>query len=254
MRTQFATFILVLVALISYSQALEPFGESTLQQRSSSEGGWFDLSVGVRMKRDENSLSMFQKRDQSHPTTPVMIKRSPETGKLVWPRNYSEALRMVQRDVPELLRNSLHRRMSLVRRAMRVKITWYTGHDLLNPACIPESANWAPTDESHVAAVTIDWPGKPQCGNFVKIQHATNKKKHVIVRVVDSCGGCPPGEPHIDLTKAAFEKLYDEDVGMVEGLKAKVIACPRRVEDNWSDQVIARYGPKEVIQGQESDN
>jgi hypothetical protein len=85
------------------------------------------------------------------------------------------------------------------------------------------------------------WPGKPPCGSFVRIHHGTKKSKSIVVRIVDTCAGCASGSAHLDLTKAAFEKLYDQDVGMVEGLKAKVIPCPSKVEQDWNDDVVSLY-------------
>lgn len=41
--------------------------------------------------------------------------------------------------------------------------------------------------------------------------------RSIIARVVDLCGGCIPEVPHADLSKAAFSKLYDLDVGRVRG-------------------------------------
>ncbi|KAH9452873.1 hypothetical protein MJO28_008210 [Puccinia striiformis f. sp. tritici] len=236
MRFHLTTLITALVVLISFTQAVEVDDE-----------GYMNLSIGVRMKRDESSAPTLEKRSGSSTSTPLLLRRSPETGKLVWPGSFSEALTMAKRDVPDMLKSSLHRRASTVRRAMHVVITWYTGHDLLNPSCFADSDNWAPTDDSMVAAVTIEWDGKPKCGAFVRIQHHSNKEKHITVRVVDTCAGCPPGQPHLDLTKAAFDKLYDEDVGVVEGLKAKVIPCPKKIANDWNDHVIGRYGPKEPI-------
>ncbi|CAK5262734.1 unnamed protein product [Mycena citricolor] len=49
-----------------------------------------------------------------------------------------------------------------------VTITWYTGHDLLNPSCWAKT-DWAPTDQSFVCAVTMEgWTDKPQCFKFIE--------------------------------------------------------------------------------------
>jgi hypothetical protein len=93
--------------------------------------------------------------------------------------------------------------------------------------------------QSDLAVHFSQWPGKPKCGAFVRIQHGSKKHKSIVVRIVDSCAGCATGSAHLDLTKAAFEKLYDEDVGMVEGLKAKVIPCPSKIEEDWNDDVVS---------------
>ncbi|OAV98350.1 hypothetical protein PTTG_00398 [Puccinia triticina 1-1 BBBD Race 1] len=248
MRFDFRTSVTVLVVLIPFSWALEksPASHHALESRSTDDEGWFDLSVSFRMKREESSSSPLQKRSEFPASTPVILKRSPETGKLVLPRSLSEALTMASQ-VPEIVKRSLQRRTALARRAMRVIITWYDGHDLLKPACFDESTKWAPTDDSMVAAVTIDWAGKPRCGSFVRIEHLSDPTKHIVVRIADECGGCPPKIAHIDLTVGAFKKLYDKDVGEVGGLKAKVVPCPREIEKDWSKEVIDTYGPKETI-------
>lgn len=44
-----------------------------------------------------------------------------------------------------------------------------------------------------------------------------SQQRTVVARVVDLCGGCIPEVPHADLSKAAFTKLYDLDVGRVHG-------------------------------------
>ncbi|KAA1078653.1 hypothetical protein PGTUg99_007048 [Puccinia graminis f. sp. tritici] len=251
MRVGFPAAFAALATIIWCTCAHEssPVIHSNLESRNTDDEGWFDLSVSVRMKRDESSSSSpIEKRSETSTTsTPFILRRSPESGKLLWPRNFSEALKMAARNVPEGIKRSLHRRTALARRAMRVVITWYTGQDLLHPACFVDSDNWAPTDDSMVAAVTIVWPGQPPCGSFVRIQHHSDPSKHVLVRIVDKCGGCPPGQPHIDLTIGAFEKLYAQDVGLVEGLKAKVVSCPSHINANWSQEVIDIYGPKETI-------
>ncbi|WAR57440.1 hypothetical protein PtB15_8B487 [Puccinia triticina] len=247
MRLQFITLLTVLVTLISCSRALENSASHSDLDTRDIDDGYINLSVGVRMKRDESSASSIDKRSGSLPSTPLLLRRNPETGKMVWPGSFSEALTMAKRDIPEMIKSSLQRRTARARRAMKVVITWYTGHDLLFPSCFPDDANWAPTDDSMVAAVTIEWPGKPKCGSFVRIHHHSKKSKSIVVRIVDTCAGCPPGQPHLDLTKAAFEKLYDEDVGMVAGLKAKVIPCPSKYENDWNDDVIGRFGPQHPI-------
>ena len=43
------------------------------------------------------------------------------------------------------------------------------------------------------------------------------QQRSIVARVVDLCGGCIPEVPHADLSKAAFSKLYDLDVGRVKG-------------------------------------
>ncbi|KAG8719845.1 hypothetical protein FRC08_001847 [Ceratobasidium sp. 394] len=49
-----------------------------------------------------------------------------------------------------------------------VTITWYTGEDLQNPSCWPES-DWAPTDASFACALTLEgWTTKPSCFKFLE--------------------------------------------------------------------------------------
>ncbi|KAF9482497.1 hypothetical protein BDN70DRAFT_875068 [Pholiota conissans] len=101
-----------------------------------------------------------------------------------------------------------------------VTITWYTGHDLLNPSCWA-NGNWAPTDASFAAALTLEgWTSRPECFEFVEL--CNTSKKCVFVRVVDTCAGCAAGSKHVDLTRAAFGKLakYEEGVLTVQMRKA----------------------------------
>ncbi|KAI0352856.1 hypothetical protein OH77DRAFT_1427970 [Trametes cingulata] len=94
-----------------------------------------------------------------------------------------------------------------------VTITWYTGHDLLNPSCW-DNTDWHPTDSSFAAALTMEgWITKPKCFKFLELCHSP--KKCVFVRVVDSCAGCAKGSKHVDLTKAAFSSLADLDQGLL---------------------------------------
>ncbi|MBW0486221.1 hypothetical protein O181_025936 [Austropuccinia psidii MF-1] len=121
-----------------------------------------------------------------------------------------------------------------------VVITWYTGHDLLNPYCAQRS-KWTPTDNSLVIAVTQVWSNRPQCGDFfelkVKGKHTGQTGVSVIARVVDLCGGCPPEVPHADLSKAAFTRLFNLDVGLASGLAMRKVSPPKK----WND---ALYGPR----------
>ncbi|KAG8880251.1 hypothetical protein FRB97_000963 [Tulasnella sp. 331] len=95
-----------------------------------------------------------------------------------------------------------------------VLITWYTGHDLLNPSCW-ENTDWAPTDGSMVAALTLHgWKNKPKCKKFIEL--CNGSKKCIFVRVVDTCAGCKAGSAHVDLTKAAFHELAPLDVGQLK--------------------------------------
>ncbi|CAH7690576.1 secreted protein [Phakopsora pachyrhizi] len=101
---------------------------------------------------------------------------------------------------------------------------------------------WTPTDSSLVIAVTQQWSGRPNCGDFFEIS-VTGKSQplqlgsSVIARVVDLCGGCKPEVPHADLSKAAFIKLFDLDIGIVSGLQMKKVSPP----ENWDENL---YGPR----------
>ncbi|KAF8138587.1 expansin family protein [Boletus edulis] len=91
-----------------------------------------------------------------------------------------------------------------------VTITWYTGHDLLNPSCWSEPT-WSPTDKSFVAALTLEgWLGRPKCFKFIELP-----TKCIFVRVVDTCAGCEKGSKHVDLTQAAFEELAPLSKGVL---------------------------------------
>jgi len=115
-----------------------------------------------------------------------------------------------------------------------VTITWYTGHDLLNPSCW-KNGNWAPTDASYVCALTMDgWQDRPKCFKFIEVCHTPDKC--VFVRVVDTCAGCAAGSRHVDLTKAAFEQLADPDEGILT-----VQMRPATEPDSWSEDL---WGPK----------
>ncbi|VDC02558.1 unnamed protein product [Peniophora sp. CBMAI 1063] len=115
-----------------------------------------------------------------------------------------------------------------------VVVTWYTGHDLQNPSCWPNS-DWAPTDESYACALTLDgWKDKPACFRFLEL--CNTPKKCVFVRVVDTCAGCAKGSKHVDLTRAAFGELADYDEGIVK-VKMRMANEP----DTWSEKL---WGPQ----------
>ncbi|KAJ4466491.1 hypothetical protein J3R30DRAFT_2265627 [Lentinula aciculospora] len=118
-----------------------------------------------------------------------------------------------------------------------VTITWYTGHDLLNPSCWANSG-WSPTDESFVCALTLDgWETKPKCFDFLEL--CNKDKKCVYVRVVDSCAGCAVGSKHVDLTQAAFKQLASLDEGTLT-IQMRLTAAPRKalwIYDIWGPWV-----------------
>ncbi|KAG9104729.1 hypothetical protein FRC06_011623 [Ceratobasidium sp. 370] len=93
-----------------------------------------------------------------------------------------------------------------------VTITWYTGEDLQNPSCWPES-DWAPTDASFACALTLEgWTTKPSCFKFLE------RSKHV------------------DLTKAAFAELAELDLGILT-VQMRMASDPRA----WHKDL---WGPK----------
>ncbi|KAL1944243.1 hypothetical protein VTO73DRAFT_3428 [Trametes versicolor] len=116
-----------------------------------------------------------------------------------------------------------------------VTITWYTGHDLLNPSCW-DNTPWHPSDGSFAAALTMEgWTTKPSCFKFLELCHQPTKC--VFVRVVDSCAGCAKGSKHVDLTKAAFSSLADLDTGLLT-VQMRPATDPK---DGWLEDL---WGPK----------
>ncbi|KAF8760251.1 Secreted protein [Rhizoctonia solani] len=109
-------------------------------------------------------------------------------------------------------------------KAQGVTITWYTGEDLQNPSCWPES-DWAPTDASFACALTLEgWNNKPGCFKFLELCNGPDKC--IFVRVVDTCAGCKKGSRHVDLTKAAFAALADLDIGILT-VQMRMATSPR---------------------------
>ncbi|KAG8746401.1 hypothetical protein FRC10_005112 [Ceratobasidium sp. 414] len=100
----------------------------------------------------------------------------------------------------------------------------YTGEDLQNPSCWPESG-WAPTDASFACALTLEgWTTKPSCFKFLELCNGSDKC--IFVRVVDTCAGCKKGSKHVDLTKAAFAELADLDLGILT-VQMRMASDPR---------------------------
>ncbi|KAH9808744.1 secreted protein [Melampsora americana] len=243
------TSFLVLSAIlfISSTQSInaKESGLSEFFKRSEEpEHEWVDITTALMMQGPDPSNRLTErdhvfKRD----TSEVFVKRDPETGKIILPRSWHEVQGLVRRHLSTYASAKLKKAKHHASHAMSVVITWYTGHDLLYPSCVT-SSDWAPTDDSMVAAVTIAWSDKPACGKFVKIRHASDKEKSIVVRIMDSCGGCASGIPHIDLTKAAFTGLYELDVGLVSDLQATMVDAP--VGYTWTDEDVAKYGPHEL--------
>ncbi|KAH9815948.1 secreted protein [Melampsora americana] len=249
-------FLLTLGLLfISRVQAtLEPESELTeffkRSEISDDDEEWVDLTAGLMMQAPDSPTgpSSLNKRDGHYlgkrESTSIFVERDGKTGNIILPRSWSDVKNLVTRNAPRFITHHVKRGSRHVARSMKVIITWYTGHDLLNPSCLSNGNGWAPTDSSMVGAVTIAWSTKPPCGEFVKIRHSNKKNKYVIVRILDSCGGCQSGSAHIDLTTGAFKKLYDLDVGKVYGLQAKIVKAPK--SHKWSKADVARYGPKKL--------
>ncbi|KAJ6539246.1 hypothetical protein B0H19DRAFT_1177910 [Mycena capillaripes] len=115
--------------------------------------------------------------------------------------------------------------------ASHVIVTWYTGHDLLNPSCWPNT-DWAPTDQSFVCALTLQgWNDKPKCFQFLEL--CNGPKKCVFVRVVDTCAGCAKASHHVDLTRSPFGQLANPDQGVVEMMSRPASKPHEWFEDLW---------------------
>lgn len=67
----------------------------------------------------------------------------------------------------------------------------------------------------------------------MKITNNKNKKKTVIVKIVDKCAGCIVNKA-IDLTPGAFAKLADLNVGVLD-ISWKAVSCPHNISP--------KYGP-----------
>lgn len=66
------------------------------------------------------------------------------------------------------------------------------------------------------------------CYKCMKITNNKNKKKSVVVKIVDKCAGCVVNKA-IDLTPAAFDKLADLDVGVID-ISWKAVRCPSSIK------------------------
>ncbi|KAG0140519.1 hypothetical protein CROQUDRAFT_69275 [Cronartium quercuum f. sp. fusiforme G11] len=216
-------------------------------EHTDSDEQWVDLTASVMMEEPNVSSESegLHKRDgklSARKTSEIIVEKDPTTGTLLLPRNWDEVKRSIS-STSQSFRHHVKRGARHVARSMSVVITWYTGHDLLNPSCVRQSS-WAPTDSSMVGAVTIQWSNKPACGRFVRIRHHENKGKSIVVRIMDSCAGCASGSAHIDLTTGAFKKLYNLDVGLVSGLQAQMVNAPEGY--TWSKADINKYGPQKL--------
>jgi len=110
--------------------------------------------------------------------------------------------------------------LSNQKRGLQGIITFYDGASLNNAACYGRGGlpkyNAKPSDL--IAAVSMK--GESMCFKCLKI---TNKKKSVIVKIIDKCASCKPN--HIDLSPAAFNTLADSDLGVVK-ITFEPVSCP----------------------------
>ncbi|WFD36187.1 hypothetical protein MCUN1_003064 [Malassezia cuniculi] len=94
------------------------------------------------------------------------------------------------------------------KRGTNGRITFYTGDMLNAPAC----GGPAPTDEDMICAVPEN--SGHECGDRINLWH---NGKTVTVTVRDKCATCT--EPNwFDLSKGAFSKLADLDLGIVDDI------------------------------------
>ncbi|KNZ45959.1 hypothetical protein VP01_766g2, partial [Puccinia sorghi] len=184
------------------------------------------------------TLSPYHTKTNSHRF--IQVKRSAKKSKAKLIKSLSRS-----KSLPSLF-NPTHPQLDVMKGAIiQTKITWYTGHDLLNPycaqKCMSSSQIFALRTSSLIIAVTQKWTLRPKCGDFFELsvvdKHAGQIGKSVIARVVDLCGGCAPQVAHADLSKAAFTKLFNLDVGVVSGLAMRKVAPPKK----WNKNL---YGPR----------
>lgn len=123
-------------------------------------------------------------------------------------------------------------------------ITWYNKDGLEDPYCAQKSG-WTPTDNSMIAAVTEQWGDRPACGSYLQLT-APGTGKSIVVRVVDLCGGCAPGVPHVDLSVSAFQALYALDVGLVSNIVVATLAGSPVPTNSWTSALTTLYGPVDL--------
>ncbi|PLW30279.1 hypothetical protein PCANC_23356 [Puccinia coronata f. sp. avenae] len=183
-------------------------------------------------------ITLSHYNNKKHPHRFIQFRRSSKKNQPKQIKSLSAS-----NDLEQSLFNPTHPQLDVMKGAIiQTKITWYTGHDLLNPYCAQKSG-WTPTDNSMIIAVTQEWKQRPKCGDFFELtvvdKHSGQVGKSVIARVVDLCGGCAPQVAHADLSKAAFTKLFNLDVGVVSGLAMRKVAPPKK----WNKDL---YGPRKL--------
>jgi len=127
---------------------------------------------------------------------------------------------------PAVKRSDAGEGHSLVKRKSKgARITWYTGHDMDDPYCWPQGG-FQPRANMLVAAVAINWHGKPKCKSYVQLKRGSHS---VIVRVVDMCAGCKPNNvPWFDLSERAFKALgLSLDAGVANGIQYRSVGRPK---------------------------
>ncbi|KAF7331837.1 DPBB-1 domain-containing protein [Mycena kentingensis (nom. inval.)] len=119
--------------------------------------------------------------------------------------------------------------------ANKAIITWYTGHDLENPSCWPNT-KWKPTDKSFCCATTlVGWKNKPKCFDFVEV--CNGHSKCTFCRIVDTCAGCAKASHHLDMTQAAFTQLASLDEGLLTVQMRPATQPKEWHEDLWGPEV-----------------
>ncbi|CAG8492050.1 10235_t:CDS:1 [Ambispora gerdemannii] len=115
-----------------------------------------------------------------------------------------------------------------VEKRVNAQITYYEGQDLKNSACYGRNGlpvyNARPTDM--IAAMAMS--GLDMCYKCIEIKNHKKKVVTIIVKVIDICGGCPPGKNNVDLTKTAFSKLANPIDGRVEIVWRPLPNCPTK--------------------------
>ncbi|KDN46140.1 hypothetical protein K437DRAFT_223814 [Tilletiaria anomala UBC 951] len=94
-------------------------------------------------------------------------------------------------------------------------LTWYSGKDLLNPAC----GGPDPTDSSLVGAVSASSSKVGSCGDRVRV---TKDGNSVVVTIRDWCASCGPN--HMDVTKGVFSQIAPLTVGVLQGVTMVKVA------------------------------
>lgn len=212
------------------------------EERDDSNEEWMDLnSFGVLLERSPvpgtSLTAAVEERSVPAPERQELLLERDSLGGLKFPRNWDEGQEMAKRGLGHIKREGMSK---LAKRGFLTAITWYSGHDLLGPACVTHS-RWHPTDNSLACAMAIKQRGAGglKCGQYIKIKSA-NGRKSVTCRLVDLCAGCGNLKTqHIDLTKKAFKTIANLNQGKLYNLKAAIVSSP---PGGWNPA----YGPKQL--------